>query len=212
MRRYVYGTGVTPSARLRFDSATMAPDNATAAPVVDYPLAGAYMPRNVYPPNVMWTPRHPTPNALDVYRVRLVRPHAVVEGFRRANLRGVTLVVVGDAPYAREYIAELHRMAGPNVRFPGAIYGEGYRELQCHALAYVHATEVGGTHPALVEAMVESFRSDPRLAFFTHTAGGAVKRVDELATAFPHRQAETMLIVGSVWDDPARKWPAATEL
>ncbi len=37
--------------------------------------------------------------------------------------------------------------------FPGPIYGEGYRELLAHALAYIHATEVGGTHPALVEAM-----------------------------------------------------------
>jgi glycosyltransferase involved in cell wall biosynthesis len=36
---------------------------------------------------------------------------------------------------------------------PGAIYGEGYRELQSHCLAYIHATEVGGTHPALIEAM-----------------------------------------------------------
>ena len=36
---------------------------------------------------------------------------------------------------------------------PGAIYGEGYRELGSHCFAYVHATEVGGTHPALIEAM-----------------------------------------------------------
>jgi glycosyltransferase involved in cell wall biosynthesis len=33
------------------------------------------------------------------------------------------------------------------------VYGQGYRELQCHALAYIQATEVGGTHPALVEAL-----------------------------------------------------------
>lgn len=57
--------------------------------------------------------------------------------------------------------------------------------------------------PALIDAMIESFVPDPRLAFFTHTAGGAVKRVDELATAFPHRNAETMLIVAGVWKDPA---------
>ena len=63
------------------------------------------------------------------------------------------LVVVGDAPYAREYIATLHATAGPRVVFTGGVYGDGYRELQCHALAYVQATEVGGTHPALVEAM-----------------------------------------------------------
>ena len=35
----------------------------------------------------------------------------------------------------------------------GAIYGLGYRILGSHAIAYVQATEVGGTHPALVEAM-----------------------------------------------------------
>ena len=29
----------------------------------------------------------------------------------------------------------------------------GYHELQSHCLAYIHATEVGGTHPALIEAM-----------------------------------------------------------
>jgi glycosyltransferase involved in cell wall biosynthesis len=77
---------------------------------------------------------------------------AVIEGYQRTSL-GPKLVVVGDAPYAREYIATLHATAGPRVVFTGGVYGEGYRELQCHALAYVQATEVGGTHPALVEAM-----------------------------------------------------------
>jgi glycosyltransferase involved in cell wall biosynthesis len=36
---------------------------------------------------------------------------------------------------------------------PGAIYGQGYHELESHCFAYIHATEVGGTHPALIEAM-----------------------------------------------------------
>ncbi len=36
---------------------------------------------------------------------------------------------------------------------PGAIYGTDYRTLQRNALIYVQATEVGGTHPALIEAM-----------------------------------------------------------
>ena len=43
--------------------------------------------------------------------------------------------------------------ADPRVRLTGAIYGEGYRDLQRAALAYVQATSVGGTHPALIEAM-----------------------------------------------------------
>jgi glycosyltransferase involved in cell wall biosynthesis len=33
------------------------------------------------------------------------------------------------------------------------VFGDGYAELQSNALLYVQATEVGGTHPALVEAM-----------------------------------------------------------
>lgn len=63
------------------------------------------------------------------------------------------LVIVGDAPYARQYIARLKTTRDPRILFPGAIYGQGYRELQAHAFCYLHATEVGGTHPALVEAM-----------------------------------------------------------
>ena len=41
----------------------------------------------------------------------------------------------------------------PRIVIPGAIYGQGYHELQSHCFAYIHATEVGGTHPALIEAM-----------------------------------------------------------
>ena len=41
----------------------------------------------------------------------------------------------------------------PRIVIPGAIYGQGYRELGSHCFAYIHATEVGGTHPALIEAM-----------------------------------------------------------
>jgi glycosyltransferase involved in cell wall biosynthesis len=63
------------------------------------------------------------------------------------------LVLVGDAPYASEYIAQVRDTSDPRVHIPGAIYGTGYHELQSHCLAYVHATEVGGTHPALIEAM-----------------------------------------------------------
>jgi glycosyltransferase involved in cell wall biosynthesis len=63
------------------------------------------------------------------------------------------LVVVGDAPYARDYISLVKSTADPRILFPGAIYGAGYKELQSYAFCYIHATEVGGTHPALIEAM-----------------------------------------------------------
>ncbi|MCP3956880.1 MAG: glycosyltransferase family 1 protein [bacterium] len=79
-------------------------------------------------------------------------PHRVVEAYRGAGGQ-IPLVMVGDAPYASRFIADMRRAADDRVLFPGGVYGDGYRELQSGALAYVHATEVGGTHPALVEAM-----------------------------------------------------------
>jgi hypothetical protein len=69
--------------------------------------------------------------------------------------------------------------------------------------SYAKSGMVREVTSSLVDAMIESFVPDPRLAFFTHTAGGAVKRVDELATAFPHRNAETMIIVAGAWTEPA---------
>lgn len=63
------------------------------------------------------------------------------------------LALVGDAPYAADYIRQVKDTADRRIVIPGAIYGEGYRQLQSHCAVYVQATEVGGTHPALVEAM-----------------------------------------------------------
>jgi glycosyltransferase involved in cell wall biosynthesis len=63
------------------------------------------------------------------------------------------LALIGDAPYAHDYIRQVRDTTDPRVVMPGAIYGEGYHELQSNCFAYIHATEVGGTHPALIEAM-----------------------------------------------------------
>ena len=63
------------------------------------------------------------------------------------------LVMVGEGLYAKDLVRELHRHAGPRVLFPGAVYGADYRTLQRNALLYIQATEVGGTHPAMIEAM-----------------------------------------------------------
>jgi hypothetical protein len=62
---------------------------------------------------------------------------------------------------------------------------------------------VGEITPAFIDAMIEAYQPDPRVAMFSHTSGGAVGRVGESATAFPHRNAETMLVFASLWNDPA---------
>lgn len=66
---------------------------------------------------------------------------------------GLKLALIGDAPYAHEYIRRVRDTKDARVIMPGAIYGAGYGELGSHCFAYIHATEVGGTHPALIEAM-----------------------------------------------------------
>ena len=63
------------------------------------------------------------------------------------------LVVVGDAPYAERYIADLKAAAGPEVRFPGYVFGNGYRELVHRCGVMCVPTEVGGSHPVIVEGM-----------------------------------------------------------
>ena len=78
--------------------------------------------------------------------------HLVVEAFERVNT-DMTLMMVGDAPFADEYIAQLKSTQDPRILFPGAVYGEAYDALRANAYVYVNAMEVGGTHPAILEAM-----------------------------------------------------------
>lgn len=65
----------------------------------------------------------------------------------------IPLVIVGDAPYATEYKERLKSTACSKVVFTGFQFGEAYEELQSNCRMYVQATEVGGTHPALIESM-----------------------------------------------------------
>ena len=80
--------------------------------------------------------------------------HHLVEAFTKTDT-DMKCVIVGDAPYAEEYQQELRDLTGGDERiiFTGYVFGEGYRELGSNAYAYVATTGVGGTHPALIEAM-----------------------------------------------------------
>ena len=121
---------------------------------------------------------------------------AVVRAYR--GVGGETpLVIVGDAPYAADYIARVRAEADPRVKFPGAIYGDGYRQLLASAAVYVQATEVGGTHPALVEALgygrVVAYNATPENE---EVAGDA-------ALPFDIRKPETLTrLLAGVLDDP----------
>lgn len=78
--------------------------------------------------------------------------HLVIEAYEKVAT-DLPLVIVGGAPYAEDYIARLKSTKDTRIRFLGFVFGEDYKALQQNAYCYVHATEVGGTHPALIEAM-----------------------------------------------------------
>jgi glycosyltransferase involved in cell wall biosynthesis len=76
----------------------------------------------------------------------------VRESFEQVET-SLKLALIGDAPYAEQYIQRVRDTTDARILMPGAIYGRGYHQLLSHCYAYIHATEVGGTHPALIEAM-----------------------------------------------------------
>src|SRR5437588_574973 len=83
-------------------------------------------------------------------------PHLLVEAFSRIpaeRAHGIKLAIVGGAPYASDYIRQVWRTADPRVVFPGYVFGRGYWELQRHAYVFCAPTEVGGTHPVILEGM-----------------------------------------------------------
>jgi glycosyltransferase involved in cell wall biosynthesis len=97
------------------------------------------------------------PNRYILYVSRLEpenNAHLVIEAFKKVRT-AFRLLIVGDAPYAEQYINNLKARAKGDKRiiFTGFVFGQDYRTLQQNAYCYVHATEVGGTHPALLEAM-----------------------------------------------------------
>ncbi len=119
------------------------------------------------------------------------------------------VVYAGDPALGEKELEPLRRIGKP---VDDGVKVQDYMVMQtqedgtfAHGIrSYIKNGMVREITPALIDAMIEAFVPDPRLAMFTHTSGGAVNRVDDLATAFPHRNAETMVLVGGGWTDPAQ--------
>lgn len=86
-----------------------------------------------------------------------LEPETTIEdlfaAFARLDDPGLRLVVVGDAPYADEFKQTLRRIAPEQAVFTGYVYGDAYRELGSHALAYVQTSPTSGTSPAVLDQM-----------------------------------------------------------
>lgn len=80
--------------------------------------------------------------------------HHLVQAFRELDT-DLKCVIVGDAPYAEEYIAGLKELAANDQRiiFTGYVFGTGYQELGPNAYVFVedfrrwrHTPGFGGSH------------------------------------------------------------------
>jgi glycosyltransferase involved in cell wall biosynthesis len=109
------------------------------------------------------------------------------------------LVVVGDNPYDHGYLERMKSLGDERVRFTGAVYGDGYWALQKHASVFVFACEIGGVHPALIEAMAANnavlYLDTPENA---ETAGDA-------AIGYEKSEEDLTAKLQSLLDDPGAR-------
>jgi glycosyltransferase involved in cell wall biosynthesis len=77
----------------------------------------------------------------------------IVEGFRQSTTVR-KLVIVGDVPYKDAYANAIKQTKDPRIVFTGYVRdADLLRELYCHAYAYIHGHEYGGTNPTLLKAL-----------------------------------------------------------
>lgn len=79
-------------------------------------------------------------------------PDLVIRAYQKVQTDW-PFVVVGGNRYNHRFVGRLKSIADRRVIFTGAIYGEQYWQLLRNAGLYISACEVGGLHPALIEAM-----------------------------------------------------------
>ncbi len=121
---------------------------------------------------------------------------------------GMDVCYCGDIANGERELAPLRQFGNPLTDGVGPV---PYLTLQTRLdgifrpgiRSYIKSGMVREFTPALIDTMVESF--DPRrgIGIGFHTAGAAVARVAETSTAWPHRNAETMVLAASAWTDPA---------
>jgi glycosyltransferase involved in cell wall biosynthesis len=78
--------------------------------------------------------------------------HNLIKAYNRLKT-DMPLVIIGDDPQQKEYVAKLKSDANKNVRFLGFVYGNDYQAINQYPYAYVSASLLEGTSPALVAAM-----------------------------------------------------------
>ncbi len=137
-----------------------------------------------------------------------VAPFMAAGGNDGRGIVGMQTLYAGDPAAGEKELAPLRRIGKPLKDGVGMVEYMATQTAGDRATAhgrryYINTGMVGSHTPGLVDAMVESFRPLPGYTLFSATAGGAVARVGEDATAWPHRRAETMIGIFVGWTDAA---------
>ena len=118
---------------------------------------GAYLSKSLRPELLEGLGLRPGEYFLQVTRFEPENnPLLTIEAYKRLHT-DKKLVLVGDIPYESDYSRQIKELSAEDILLPGAIYEKHLlREIWCNCYAYVHGNEVGGTNPALLQAMASN--------------------------------------------------------
>ncbi|MDJ0945573.1 MAG: FAD-binding oxidoreductase [Kiloniellales bacterium] len=135
-------------------------------------------------------------------------PFMVSGGDDERGIVGMDILYVGDPVAGEEELAPLRQFGKPAEDAVGMVdyiaTQTAIDAASAHGNRYDAKSGMVATFTQdLVDALVESFRPLPGYELYFNTCGGAVSRVAEDATAWPHRRAETMIGITVSWSDAA---------
>jgi len=107
----------------------------------------------------------------------------------QASGTNLPLVVVGDAPYQRKFIAKLKSITAEskNILMTGYLFGEAYQQLSFHARAFLLPTAIDATRPVLLDQM--GFGN----CVIVRDTPGNLEVVGDTAITFSHSDPEKSL-------------------
>jgi FAD/FMN-containing dehydrogenase len=132
----------------------------------------------------------------------------MVQGPDGEGIIGMDTLYAGDPAAGEKELAPLRNLARPAEDGVGMVEYMVTQTMFDVANAhgqrnYIKNGMIREYNADVVDVMVESFRALPGFEQFFHTAGGAVSRVADDATAWAHRDNETMIGLYAAWRDPA---------
>jgi glycosyltransferase involved in cell wall biosynthesis len=144
-----------------------------------------------------------TPNNYFLYVSRLTPENAadLAMAAHRASGVNLPLVVIGDAPYQHQFIAQLKSIVAEskNILMTGYLFGEAYQQLSFHARAFILPTAIDATRPVLLDQM--GFGN----CVIVRDTPGNLEVVGDTAITFSHSDPERSLAaaIQKVASDPA---------